>query len=889
VPAIIQADEVPAIVSVTNNNDLIENSNIIREPAAKRLKQRHQPKQQQQQAASVVAGGAQLGPKKANNEQWDSMFERLILYKKVYGDCLVPKRYAPDPKLGTWVETQRVQYKRLQRAVDEQSGVEAVTPNKRLNQERLEKLQSIGFTWSAKNLRKTKASAPDKPKKLKAGPDDAAGKVAARNRLNDAQWEEMYQRLQQYKEKFGDCLVPRKYEPDPKLGAWVEAQRVLWNKDHRDCGAKTKNDGKSTVTGAVSQVEAAQTSKTSLTAQPQLQSMPTGLHAGNSGTLLDAWPVVTTCRATETSPGGATAEDAGEVAATITHLEGAMGVNITAPCKGNVVTATAAPVKEVCVDVALGDGVNERDTGICLSQEDNAAAAVSPQIRQGQVTAVATVAIEERTVVSANADEVPMEISAVSLSKSVAYEGGKSTGESRHVVIPVVERVTHDADSSSVAPVEHANTRPPVSFNLPPGDGRAAESNELSSGAGVGSDSASTTNALSDTATVVPVAVVVEAPADVRVGTLQTKQHKQPQQTVKRLSQERKNKLDQLGFVWSLRNKRIDDHWDQMFRQLLQYKDKYGDCLVPSRFEENLKLGKWVETQRYEYTKLQRAAEQLEKQSGQSGGASSSSVKARPTNPRLTEERLRRLESIGFEWKVKHKMKRYYDKQWDNMFERLLKFKEKSGHCMVPKRYPPDLKLGTWVHTQRIQHRKLMTGVLRKDSNFAEAIKADPSVADEISYRLTEDRRKRLEEVGFIWSAREGDKSSEQGRITRNSYDDQWDAMFNRLKEFKTKTGHCLVPKRFKEYPKLGTWVDTQRVQYKKMKKKLASQGLEYDGPAPLEEEVVEETPAISPKPLVGRLTDDRIRRLEGLGFVWSLRDDWQKHYDELKGESKLE
>ena len=36
-------------------------------------------------------------------------------------------------------------------------------------------------------------------------------------------------------------------------------------------------------------------------------------------------------------------------------------------------------------------------------------------------------------------------------------------------------------------------------------------------------------------------------------------------------------------------------------------------------------------------------------------------------------------------------------------------------------------------------------------------------------------------------------------------------------------------------------------------------------------------------KPIVGRLTDERIRRLEDLGFIWSLRDDWQKHYDELK------
>jgi rubrerythrin len=45
-------------------------------------------------------------PKKVNNEQWDNMFERLKKYKAEHGDCLVPKRYVADPKLGTWVETQ---------------------------------------------------------------------------------------------------------------------------------------------------------------------------------------------------------------------------------------------------------------------------------------------------------------------------------------------------------------------------------------------------------------------------------------------------------------------------------------------------------------------------------------------------------------------------------------------------------------------------------------------------------------------------------------------------------------------------------------------------------------------------------------------------------------
>ena len=42
----------------------------------------------------------------------------------------------------------------------------------------------------------------------------------------------------------------------------------------------------------------------------------------------------------------------------------------------------------------------------------------------------------------------------------------------------------------------------------------------------------------------------------------------QPSPPVRRLTKERKAKLDAIGFVWSLRNKRIDDHWDEMFRQV---------------------------------------------------------------------------------------------------------------------------------------------------------------------------------------------------------------------------------------------------------------------------------------------------------------------------------
>lgn len=44
----------------------------------------------------------------------------------------------------------------------------------------------------------------------------------------------------------------------------------------------------------------------------------------------------------------------------------------------------------------------------------------------------------------------------------------------------------------------------------------------------------------------------------------------------KRLTQDRKEMLDLLGFVWSLRSKRTEDHWDDMYRQLVEYKEKHG-------------------------------------------------------------------------------------------------------------------------------------------------------------------------------------------------------------------------------------------------------------------------------------------------------------------------
>jgi hypothetical protein len=63
-------------------------------------------------SALAEADAAAAAKKQVHNEQWNEMLERLGAFKAEYGHCLVPKRFADDPRLGTWVETQRVQVRR---------------------------------------------------------------------------------------------------------------------------------------------------------------------------------------------------------------------------------------------------------------------------------------------------------------------------------------------------------------------------------------------------------------------------------------------------------------------------------------------------------------------------------------------------------------------------------------------------------------------------------------------------------------------------------------------------------------------------------------------------------------------------------------------------------
>ena len=69
--------------------------------------------------------------------------------------------------------------------------------------------------------------------------------------------------------------------------------------------------------------------------------------------------------------------------------------------------------------------------------------------------------------------------------------------------------------------------------------------------------------------------------------------------------------------------------WDRRFDELQAYKQRFGICNVPARWSENPQLGMWVTKQRAEKRKFDQGT---------------------PTS--ITQQRIDRLNAIGFEWDV---------------------------------------------------------------------------------------------------------------------------------------------------------------------------------------------------------------------------------------------
>jgi len=193
--------------------------------------------------------------------------------------------------------------------------------------------------------------------------------------------------------------------------------------------------------------------------------------------------------------------------------------------------------------------------------------------------------------------------------------------------------------------------------------------------------------------------------------------------------------LEALGFEWSLTRRTA---WSDRFEQLKIYRERFGNCRVPYNWTETPQLARWVVKQRHAHSK-----------------------------GKLSPERVRLLEAIGFEWVLT---------VWGGHYKNLKAYGERFGNCRVPRNWAEDPQLGTWVVNQR--------GLYYQG-------------------RLSAERIKLLEAIGFEWAV---------------STALPWEDRFEQLKAYKERFGNCRVPRKWAENTQLGSWVHIQRGQYSKGK-----------------------------------------------------------------------
>jgi len=260
------------------------------------------------------------------------------------------------------------------------------------------------------------------------------------------------------------------------------------------------------------------------------------------------------------------------------------------------------------------------------------------------------------------------------------------------------------------------------------------------------------------------------------------------------LSKDRMERLEEIGFQWQITD------FNTRCIELMAFKEEFGHCNVTTRFPANPSLGRWCSTLRGAYRKIQKGME---------------------TKTNLSQDRIARLEAIGFQWQITGYDKRIakprnYSQLFDKRCFELETFKEEFGHCNVPQTYPANLVLGGWCHRMRAAYNNIQKGM-------------------KTTRNLSQERIVRLEGIGFQWKLSDHDEGFE-----RRCFE---------LETFKEEFGHVRVPKRFANNISLARWCSDTRAAYRKIQKGV--------------------------KPNTN-LSQDRIDRLNKIGFKWEMID-----YDE--------
>lgn len=195
--------------------------------------------------------------------------------------------------------------------------------------------------------------------------------------------------------------------------------------------------------------------------------------------------------------------------------------------------------------------------------------------------------------------------------------------------------------------------------------------------------------------------------------------------------------------------------------------------------------------------------------------------------------RVQKLNAIDFEWgqflkrpRAENQEEIKYGAGWLRMYQRLVDFKEKQGTTLVPST------------TKEEQHKDLALWVSRMREWYKNKTKGKKGKGT-----LSDERVNLLNLIGFEWTIQEA----------------SWAERYTALVVYKETFGHTRVPTTHKELG-LGQWVQRLRHAHK------AWRGGKLE--------------------LKRSLTQEKIQKLDALGFEWCLpdfkQDAWDHHLTEL-------
>lgn len=318
------------------------------------------------------------------------------------------------------------------------------------------------------------------------------------------------------------------------------------------------------------------------------------------------------------------------------------------------------------------------------------------------------------------------------------------------------------------------------------------------------------------------------------------------------LADERVSKLEQIGFVWDFQSQKTDETWMKWYVELEKYTQEHGNPHV-TRTHTNTKLASWVWTQRLRKDKSYNSAQQL------------------------NHEQVSLLNKLNFYWDP-------HEERWQEKFRELLAYKVQHGHCQVEKEMETHKGLCQWVNVQRRQ--KSQGNLTEKRIFLLEEVGLNwqSLVLDERWYKQYQELKIYFNEHGNVDVPDQSDKypklakwvssmraRRKTGKLTNERVElldalkfswklrdrGDWEDNLDAIVAFKEKYGHCNIPLKFPENPKLARFVNSSRVQRNK-----------------------------------GLMSDDRITKLDAVGFVWSsdtrtIGDDglsgaWKVRYQEL-------